>query len=146
MRERKAMSATIGGITYDRAQLFRFKDGALIWDSMGEESTMNETTKDGPDLTPFRLGTVVVDWLLHFYGFEPFEIERRRFLDRHHHLINPRFYTPQACANLDQLVARHAMAAEFMRLARLDMIELARWNPAESMRRFVKLLPELAGG
>lgn len=46
------------------------------------------------------------------------EIGRRRFLDRHHHLINPRFYTPHARASLDQLLARRAMAAEFMRVAK----------------------------
>lgn len=110
------MSATIGGITYDRAQLFRFKDGALIWDSMG--TAPNLYTGFMPDIRAMEYGDVITDWLLNHYGFKPFEIERSRFLDRHHHLINPRFYTPQARANLDQLVARHAMAAEFMRLAK----------------------------
>lgn len=38
-------------------------------------------------------GGIAVNWGLWSMGFAAGEIERRRFLDRHHHLIQPRFYS-----------------------------------------------------
>jgi hypothetical protein len=55
-----------------------------------------------------ELGQAVVNWGPRAMGFEPGEIERRRFLSRHHHLISPRFYQPAARADLDKSKASKA--------------------------------------
>lgn len=46
-----------------------------------------------------------------YYCFLPFEIERRRFLNDHHHLIQPSFYSDAERMRRDRL----AMVERFMR-------------------------------
>jgi hypothetical protein len=68
---------------------------------------------------------IAVNWGLRSMGFDPGEVERRRFLDRHHHLLVPLFYSPDA------------------RLARDRQMMVERW---QAMERAAVLYREYRGG
>lgn len=59
---------------------------------------------------PMPKGHVLFDGLLFHYGFKAGEIERRAFLDRHHHLINPRLYPPGERARRNHIIFVQAFA------------------------------------